>query len=77
VKVYVIEEGCKYEGTGIVAIYALESSALLACDHIIANHRMRKYTRGVVDAVSFAAGLRHVWEDESDILYISEHEVIQ
>ena len=76
-KVYVIEEGCSYEGTGIVAIYADESAARLAAEYMVQHNTFRNYEVTALDPELVSDRLVAAWHDGSDILTISKFEVRQ
>lgn len=69
-KIFIVQEGCKYEGTGIVSLHLTEESALKKAQDIIATSNYRNYTKSELDGFKVI----HRWNDESDILIIEERE---
>ena len=68
--IYVIEEGCQFEGTGIISLHLTEEGAVKKAENIVATSRMREYTKRI------AEGGRelHRWADGNDISVIDKHE---
>lgn len=71
-KVYIVMEGCKYEGCGIVSIHASEDGAFAKAEEIVKTNRYRRYTK---NPNSDDSSVLHRWSDETDILIITTYEV--
>ncbi len=74
--VFVIEQGCYYEGTAIESIHETAAGALKAALEIIDSDRYHNYNK--IDPGTYRYGITraiHQWADGSDILYIKKHEV--
>lgn len=70
-KIFIVQEGCKYEGTGIVSLHLTEKDALKKAQDIIATSNYRNYRKSELDGLFKVI---HRWNDESDILIIEERE---
>lgn len=75
--VYVIEEGCQYEGTGIVAIYERYVDAIAAAKNVVERHVYRNYKESPITDREYSGGIVAIWQDGSDILLITRHNVIE
>jgi hypothetical protein len=70
-KVYIVMEGCKYEGCGINSVHASEEGALSTAKAIVETSNYRNYTKDAQPD----SGTVYSWSDESDILIIITREV--
>jgi len=73
--VYIIQEGCYYEGTGIRGVYSTLNRAKRHAEAVVLNST-RKYEPVEPKTYKYGIGKALVqWADSSDILYISQHKV--
>lgn len=70
VKIFIVQEGCQYEGTGIVSLHLKEEDAVKKAESIVANSTFRNYKRGEPGGGKEI----HLWNDGTDVLIIEERE---
>lgn len=76
-KIYIVEEGCCYDGLVIQSIHRTENGAVLSAKNIVGKSKMYSYVKNPLQ-VEDEKGLLHRWIDESyehDVLIIKEYDV--